>query len=141
MWSELENALRSDIVIAHGATAGWAAWLAAELADREPLLVVVAPDDQAARRIEDEIRFFRPATHDPATMLDELAVLPGSIPPRTRTCRPIARRSPSGSGRCTGSRSRAATEDRRDLGRGARAAKPSPRASSPRAGGRSRGAR
>ena len=77
MWSELENALRSDIVIAHGATAGWAAWLAAELADREPLLVVVAPDDQAARRIEDEIRFFRPATHDPATMLDELAVLPG----------------------------------------------------------------
>jgi len=77
MWSELDTALRSDLVIAHGATAGWAAWLAAELAEREPLLVVVAPDDQAARRIEDELRFFRPGTHDPATMLDEIATLPG----------------------------------------------------------------
>ncbi len=77
MWSDLEKALRSDIVIAHGATAGWAAWLAAELAEREPLVVVVAPDDLAARRIEDEIRFFRPGTHDPATMLDAIASLPG----------------------------------------------------------------
>jgi transcription-repair coupling factor (superfamily II helicase) len=77
MWSELENALRSDVVIAHGATAGWAAWLAAELGEREPLVVVVAPDDQAARRIEDEIRFFRGSGHDAATALDEIASLPG----------------------------------------------------------------
>ncbi|HVK89582.1 MAG TPA: transcription-repair coupling factor [Kofleriaceae bacterium] len=76
MWPELDNALKNPVVIAHGATAGWAAWLAAQLADREPLVVVVAPDELAARRIEDDVRFFRGGTHDPGAALDEIAALP-----------------------------------------------------------------
>jgi transcription-repair coupling factor (superfamily II helicase) len=80
MWSELERALASGTtVVAHGATAGWSAWLAAQLPElRDDLVVVVAPDDPAARRLEADVRFFRGgAAHDPAAMLDEIAPLPG----------------------------------------------------------------
>src|SRR5258706_3424516 len=80
MRSELERALASGTtVVAHGATAGWSAWLAAQLPELgDDLVVVVAPDDPAARRLEADVRFFRggPA-HDPAAMLDEIAPLPG----------------------------------------------------------------
>ncbi len=78
MWPDLERTLAANpVVVAHGATAGWAAWLATQLADREPLVVVVAPDDAAARRIDEDIRFFWGRAHDPAAMLDEIASLPG----------------------------------------------------------------
>ncbi|HEX4420440.1 MAG TPA: transcription-repair coupling factor [Kofleriaceae bacterium] len=91
MWAELHQALTSGAtVIAHGATAGWSAWLAAQLpridsagADGNAhgggtgVVVVVAADDQAARRLEADIRFFWGGAHDPAAVLDEIAVLPG----------------------------------------------------------------
>jgi transcription-repair coupling factor (superfamily II helicase) len=88
MWPELERTLEAGAVIAHGATPGWAAWLAAQLADRE-LVVVVAPDDAAARAVESDVRFFRGGVRDagagqgrpaPAPSfgsLDEIASLPG----------------------------------------------------------------
>jgi transcription-repair coupling factor (superfamily II helicase) len=79
MWSELERALASGTtVIVHGAAAGWSAWLAAQLPrGADELVVVVAPDDQIARRLEADIRFFRGGTRDAAAMLDEIAALPG----------------------------------------------------------------
>ena len=77
MWSELEQALPRDVIVVHGTTAGWAAWIAAELGEREPLLVVVAPDDLAARALEADIRFFRGGARDRAAALDEVASLPG----------------------------------------------------------------
>src|SRR5882672_9295907 len=77
MQPELERALSSSTVVLHGATAGWSAWLAVQVAEREPLVVVVAAEDQAARRLEAEIRFFWGGAHDPAAMLDEIAGLPG----------------------------------------------------------------
>src|SRR3990167_299521 len=79
MWSELERALRDPVVIAHGATEGWAAWLAAQLAARSedvPLVVVVVADDAAARRLEADVRFFHAGAPDPALALDDIAVLP-----------------------------------------------------------------
>src|ERR1043165_3756621 len=79
MWNELARALATgDTVIAHGATAGWSAWLAAQLPELgDELVVVVAPDDQAARRLEADVRFFRGSAFDPAAALDEIALLPG----------------------------------------------------------------
>jgi transcription-repair coupling factor (superfamily II helicase) len=91
MWSELQRALATgQAVIAHGATAGWSAWLAAQLPDHadhaehgdhggsdDRVVVVVAPDDQAARRLEADIRFFLGSAHDPAATLDAIAPLPG----------------------------------------------------------------
>ncbi|HEY0190322.1 MAG TPA: hypothetical protein VGC42_04320, partial [Kofleriaceae bacterium] len=81
MWAELQTALTSgQVVIAHGATAGWSAWLAAQLpalGAGDGAVVVVAADDQAARRLEADIRFFRGGAHDPAAVLDEIAMLPG----------------------------------------------------------------
>ncbi|MGH9885969.1 MAG: hypothetical protein ACREBE_10595, partial [bacterium] len=79
MWNELARALATgDTVIAHGATAGWSAWLAAQLPELgDELVVVVAPDDQAARRLEADVRFFRGSAYDPAAALDEIALLPG----------------------------------------------------------------
>ena len=79
MWAELQRALASGTtVIAHGATAGWSAWLAAQLpaATGDDVVVVVAPDDQAARLIEADIRFFRGDARDAAAALDEIAALP-----------------------------------------------------------------
>ena len=85
MWAELQRALASGTtVIAHGATAGWSAWLAAQLpemdaidgSDRGGVVVVVAPDEEAARALEADIRFFRGDARDPAAMLDDIAVLP-----------------------------------------------------------------
>ena len=68
MWAELHHALTADAaVIVHGATAGWSAWLAAQLPELggggagstdsaggsdHDVVVVVAPDDAAARRLE-----------------------------------------------------------------------------------------
>jgi hypothetical protein len=49
MWSDLDSALATGAVIAYGATPGWAAWLAAQLTARDELVIVVAPDDIAAR--------------------------------------------------------------------------------------------
>src|SRR5512143_3702130 len=79
MWVELQRALASGAaVIAHGATAGWSAWLAAQLPDAgDGVVVVVAPDEEAARRLEADIRFFWGGAHDPAAALDEIASLPG----------------------------------------------------------------
>ena len=81
MWTELERALASGTtVIVHGATAGWSAWLAAQLPGRDGpgdgVVVVVAPDDQAARQLEADIRFFRGDAPDPAAALDDIAALP-----------------------------------------------------------------
>src|SRR5262245_52237795 len=78
MWPELERALSGGTAIAvHGATPGWAAWLAAQLADREPLVMVVAPDEAAARALEADIRFF----HGERGAQD-VAPLPGiDVPP------------------------------------------------------------
>ena len=76
MWAELERALASGTAVsAHGAVPGWAAWLATQLADREPLVVVVAPDDPAARALEADIRFFHGAGRQ--GLLDDIAPLPG----------------------------------------------------------------
>src|SRR5437763_10148337 len=81
MWSELQTALTSGTaVIVHGATAGWSAWLAAQLPEIDGdggVVVVVAPDDAAARRLEADVRFFRGGIADPAAVLDEIAALPG----------------------------------------------------------------
>jgi transcription-repair coupling factor (superfamily II helicase) len=79
MWAELQRALSSGTtVIAHGATAGWSAWLATQLPTLgDGVVVVVAADDQAARRLEADIRFFWGGAHDPAATLDEIAALPG----------------------------------------------------------------
>src|SRR5215468_235581 len=85
MWAELHHALTADAaVIVHGATAGWSAWLAAQLpelavagAGGHDVVVVVAPDDAAARRLEADLRFFRGGAGDPAAALDDIAVLPG----------------------------------------------------------------
>src|SRR5215831_3731288 len=80
MWPELHQALRREpAVIVHGATAGWSAWLAAQLPelDGDGVVVVVAPDDQAARRLEADIRFFRGGVADPAAVLDDIASLRG----------------------------------------------------------------
>jgi len=75
MWPDLQRALDRGAVIAYGATAGWAAWLAAQMAARE-LVVVVAADDAAARAIESDVRFFVGGERD-ATELDPIAPLPG----------------------------------------------------------------
>ncbi len=77
MWSELETALTDDHVVVLGATDGWTAWLAAQLAAREPMVVVVAPDDAAMRKLAEDVTFYRAVTHDPAVALDEMALLPG----------------------------------------------------------------
>ncbi|MDQ3296013.1 MAG: transcription-repair coupling factor [Myxococcota bacterium] len=78
MWSELETALASDgAVVVHGATPGWAAWLATELAERDPLVIVVAADDLAARQLESDIRFFWGGMRDRSATLDDIAALPG----------------------------------------------------------------
>src|SRR5882672_9690257 len=82
MWAELHHALTADAaLIVHGATAGWSAWLAAQLPELgggdHDVVVVVAPDDAAARRLEADIRFFRGGAGDPAAALDEIAALPG----------------------------------------------------------------
>jgi transcription-repair coupling factor (superfamily II helicase) len=74
MWSELAQALERGAVIAYGATPGWAAWLAAERA-RHELVVVVAADDVIARELEADIRFFLGGERD-ATELDDVASLP-----------------------------------------------------------------
>ena len=76
MWPDLERALAAGAVEAYGASPAWAAWLAAELAARE-LVVIVAPDDAAARAIEDDLRFWRGAAHDAAAALAEIATIPG----------------------------------------------------------------
>jgi transcription-repair coupling factor (superfamily II helicase) len=80
MWAELQQALTGGATIIHGATPGWSAWLAAQLPGDGPdegVLVVVAPDDAAARRLEADIRFFRGGERDRAAALDEIAALPG----------------------------------------------------------------
>ena len=78
MWPELDRALAAHpVVVAHGATAGWAAWLAAQLADREPLVVVVAPDDAAARASSRTTSGSSGAAPTIRGELDEIASLPG----------------------------------------------------------------
>src|SRR4051812_4534410 len=65
---------------ARGATASGSAWLAAQLPELgagDDVVVVVAPDDAAARRLEADIRFFRGGAGDPAAALDDIAALPG----------------------------------------------------------------
>ncbi len=57
VWADLARALQDPTVVLYGSTSGWAAWLAAQLAQRE-LVVLVAPDDQYARRLEDDVRFW-----------------------------------------------------------------------------------
>ncbi len=57
MWADLATALADPTVILYGSTSGWAAWLAAQIA-RDELVVLVAPDEQLARRLEDDVRFW-----------------------------------------------------------------------------------
>jgi transcription-repair coupling factor (superfamily II helicase) len=77
MWPELDRALAAAGPLAiHGATPGWAAWLAAQLAEREALVVVVAADDGAARALEADIRCFAAPRGDAAAALDPIARLP-----------------------------------------------------------------
>ncbi len=88
MWSELSRAIETGAVLAYGATPGWAAWLAAELANQDrdragpdardagSLVVVVAADDGAARELEDDLRFWIADPRDSAE-LDPIASLPG----------------------------------------------------------------
>ncbi|HEY6038170.1 MAG TPA: hypothetical protein VIV58_28005, partial [Kofleriaceae bacterium] len=75
MSPELSRAIEAGAVIAYGATPGWAAWLAAERSASE-LVVVVAADDQAAREIEEDVRFWLGDDRDSAE-LDPIASLPG----------------------------------------------------------------
>ncbi|MEP6861344.1 MAG: transcription-repair coupling factor [Deltaproteobacteria bacterium] len=75
MSPELLRALEAGAVIAYGATPGWAAWLAAERSAAE-LVVVVAADDEAARELEDDVRFWLGESRDSAE-LDPIASLPG----------------------------------------------------------------
>nr|HEX4313042.1 transcription-repair coupling factor [Kofleriaceae bacterium] len=74
MWPPLATALTGDArVIASGATPAWAAWLAVELSARE-LVVVVCPDDDAARDAARDLRFWLGPAADG---VDDLAMLPG----------------------------------------------------------------
>src|SRR3569832_1024147 len=75
MSPELMRAIDAGAVIAYGATPGWAAWLAAERSTSE-LVVVVAADDQAARELEEDVRFWLGKNRDSAD-LDPIAALPG----------------------------------------------------------------
>jgi transcription-repair coupling factor (superfamily II helicase) len=75
MSPELLRAIEAGAVIAYGATPGWAAWLAAERSAAE-LVVVVAADDEAARELEDDVRFWLGESRDSAE-LDPIASLPG----------------------------------------------------------------
>ncbi len=73
----LTAALASEGVLTiAGSTPGWAAWLATQLGQRadDALVVLVAPDDDHARRLETDVRFLL-GGHDP-TLLDPVAVLP-----------------------------------------------------------------
>src|SRR5262249_54132467 len=74
MWSELQRAIEAGAVIAYGATPAWAAWLAAQLAGNE-LVVVVAPDEQAAHELEDDVAFFL-RDHDAIAALPGIDVSP-----------------------------------------------------------------
>ncbi|MBL9020480.1 MAG: transcription-repair coupling factor [Myxococcales bacterium] len=76
MWSELDQALASDHVVILGSTPGWTAWLAAQLAQREQLLVIVAPDEDAAGKIAEDLAFHRPAVADAASALEDVARFP-----------------------------------------------------------------
>jgi len=74
MRPELSAALaKAGPLVIAGSTPGWAAWLAAQLAKTE-LVVIVAPDDDGARRLETDVRFLI-GGHDP-TGLDPIAVMP-----------------------------------------------------------------
>ncbi|MEO6775375.1 MAG: transcription-repair coupling factor [Kofleriaceae bacterium] len=75
MGPELLRAIEAGAVIAYGATPGWAAWFAAERSATE-LVVVVAADDEAARELEDDVRFWLGDARDSAE-LDPIALLPG----------------------------------------------------------------
>src|SRR5262245_27013772 len=74
MRPELDSVLSGPVVIG-GSTPGWAAWLAVQLSATDAPIVIVAPDDDAARRLETDVRFFA-GGHDPAG-LDPIAVLSG----------------------------------------------------------------
>jgi len=74
MWSELERAIDTGAVIAYGATPGWAAWLAAERAGKE-LVVVVAADETEASALEDDVAFFL-GGHDGIAYLPGIDVSP-----------------------------------------------------------------
>jgi transcription-repair coupling factor (superfamily II helicase) len=67
MWADLDRAIRSGAVIAYGAAPGWAAWLAAQLVSND-LVVVVARDEEHARQLESDIRFFAGDSEDIAAL-------------------------------------------------------------------------
>ena len=83
MWADLAKTLADPTVVLYGSTSGWAAWLAAQIA-RDELVVLVAPDEQFARRLEDDVRFWfglvAPASGEPASAatdeLDPITPLP-----------------------------------------------------------------
>lgn len=75
MWADLAAALDDPTVVLYGATAGWAAWLAAQVAQRE-LVVLVAADDQVARRLDDDVRFWFALATGAAEELDPITSLP-----------------------------------------------------------------
>jgi len=79
------------------------AWLAAQLPDAgDGVVVVVASDEEAARRLEADIRFFWGGAHDPRRRSTRSPRCPASTSRRTPICRLIGRVSSSGLPRCTG---------------------------------------
>ncbi len=81
MHPDLERALAVATPIAvHGATPGWAAYLAAALEARGELVAVVCADDLLARELEVNLRFYLggdPAPFGAPLALDPIAILPG----------------------------------------------------------------
>ncbi len=75
MWPELAAALADPTVVLYGSTSGWAAWLAAQIAQRE-VVVLVAPDEQFARRLEDDVRFWFALEAGASDELDPITSLP-----------------------------------------------------------------
>ncbi|MEZ4360393.1 MAG: transcription-repair coupling factor [Kofleriaceae bacterium] len=61
MWTQLSHALAAGPVVAHGATAPYAAWLTSRLAETGPGPVwAIVPDDDALAQLASDVRFFAP---------------------------------------------------------------------------------
>ena len=65
MWPVLQRAIDSGAVRAYGGTPGWAAWVAAQRASKE-LVILVAKDDATARGLEGDAAYFLGATQSEA---------------------------------------------------------------------------
>ncbi|HEY4177660.1 MAG TPA: transcription-repair coupling factor [Kofleriaceae bacterium] len=83
---ELQKALRDDEVVVYGATAAWAAWFAAQRADSE-LVVLVAPDEETAQKLAEDVQFWRGGGEsDDIASLPTIDVSPYADMAPDRTC-------------------------------------------------------